>query len=278
MKATPHAKHQVFHNESLSFDIDSAMKKFSQPPNDVASFFLFRFAFLHSVDEYVEPIDVKPHLPAFLYIQRQDKDCFCRYQASPFFLLPVSDSTDVNRACWLLTRRRKAGRHDRRPVLSASSPFFPRSVGLGPTDSIASGALFVLPSILCHNQAMPSISSYSTSPAFHIRSNTPARDHSMKYRWIAVPTPNSDFGNALHCIPVRATYTIPSNIFRFGIRGRPAPSERLYFLLGSRVRSGISGSTFSQNVSDIVQDLYRYGVLFGFWTRRLTRVFCCVIH
>jgi hypothetical protein len=137
--------------------------------------------------------------------------------------------------------------------------------------------LFVLPSILCHNQAMPSISSYSTSPAFHIRSNTPARDHSMKYRWIAVPTPNSDFGKALHCIPVRATYTIPSKTFRFGIGRRPAPSERWYFLFGSRVRSGSNGSTFSQNVSETVQDLYRYGALVGFWTRRLCRCFGCVM-
>jgi hypothetical protein len=100
----------------------------------------------------------------------------------------------------------------------------------------------------------------------------------MKYRWIAVPTPNSDLGKALHCIPVRATYTIPSNIFRFGIRGRPAPSERLYFLFGSRVRSGRIGSTFSQNASEIVQDLYRYGVLAGFWTRHLRRFFGCVMH
>ena len=240
MKVTPHATHQVFHNQSLSFDIDSAMKKSSQPPSDVASFFLFRFVFLRNGDGYVESTLAQLLRLASQHSRHPGTD-YCYFPPFQSFSLPVPDSTDVNRACWLLTRRRKAGRHDRRPVPSASSPFFPRSVGLGPTDSMASGALFVLPSILCHNQAIPSISSYSTSPAFHIRSNTPARDHSMKYRWIAVPTPNSDFGNALHCIPVRAPYTIPSNIFRFGIRGRPAPSERLYFLSGSRVRSGISG-------------------------------------
>jgi hypothetical protein len=252
------------------------MKIFVRQPTGAASFFLFRFFFLRNADGYVDSTFALSLRLASPHIRHPSKDC-CHFPPFQSFSLPESASTVAYRACWLLIRRRKAGRHDRRQVPNVSSPFFPRSVGFGPTDSFASGALFVLPSILCHNQSIPSISSYSISPAFHIRSNTPARDHSMKYRWIAVPTPNSDFGKALHCIPVRATYTIPSNIFRFGIGRRPAPSERLYFFFGSRVRSGRIGSTFSQNVSEIVQDLYRYGVLAGFWTRRLCRCFGCVM-
>ena len=50
---------------------------------------------------------------------------------------------------------------------AALAAFFPRSVGLLPTASWASGALPCVPSMLCHSQAIPSISSYSAKPACH---------------------------------------------------------------------------------------------------------------
>ena len=59
-------------------------------------------------------------------------------------------------------------------------PFFPLSVGFGPTVSWAKGALFMAPSILCHNQEMPSISSYSANPARHKAKNTPTFSHWRK--------------------------------------------------------------------------------------------------
>ncbi len=59
--------------------------------------------------------------------------------------------------------------------MTLGSPFFPRSVRLGPTQSCTSGALNMAPSTLCHRQAIPSIWSYSASPAFHMASNTPRR-------------------------------------------------------------------------------------------------------
>ncbi len=215
------------------------------------------------------------HLPS-PHTRHQGRGCFfCRTIHVGFG--PMSPPVVVNRACWLLIRRRKAGRHERRQVPNALSPFFPRSVGFGPTDSCANGALLVLPSTLCHSQATPSSSSYSDSPVVQMRSNTPARAHAIKYAWIALPAPNSDFGNAFHWIPVRATYTIAANTTRFAIRLRPAPGARRYFRFGSRTGSGIKGSTFAQNSSDIVQDLYRYGV--GDASRLQTRRrFVCAMH
>lgn len=216
------------------------------------------------------------HLPS-LHNQHPGKD-YCLSREISFESPSTSTPIVANRECWLLTRRRKAGRHARRLAQNVWSPFFPRSVGLRPTDSCANGALFMLPSMLCQSHAIPSISSYSDSPAFQIFSNTPARDHSMKYLWIAVPTPNSDLGKARHWIPVRATKTIASKTFRFGMRLRPAPSDRRYFLLGSRARSGISGSTLDQNSSDTVQDLCRYGGLAASWVRSRRRPLDCVMN
>jgi len=54
------------------------------------------------------------------------------------------------------------------------APFFPRSAGFGPTHFLPRGALPIAPSIDCHCQSMPSISSYSASPACPIRKKNPA--------------------------------------------------------------------------------------------------------
>lgn len=78
------------------------------------------------------------------------------------------------------SRLATAGFHGRRPAGCVWSHFFPRSVGFGPTVSRASGAFTIAPSILCHNQAIPSISSYSAKPRRHSFMNTPQRFHSRK--------------------------------------------------------------------------------------------------
>lgn len=70
---------------------------------------------------------------------------------------------------------RQRDANDRRPADAAfCSPFFPRSVGLGPTASCANGAFISAPSTLCHRQAIPCMSSYSARPAFHNDSKKPA--------------------------------------------------------------------------------------------------------
>lgn len=78
-------------------------------------------------------------------------------------------------ACSLRLRLSIARRHGRPPGGGAWSPFFPRSVGLRPTVSHASGALSIAPSTLCQSQAMPSMSSYSVNPA--LQRSAKARSH-----------------------------------------------------------------------------------------------------
>ena len=148
-----------------------------------------------------------------------------------------------------------AGFHSRRREGFASSHFFPRSVGLGPTASWAIGALTMAPSMLCQRQAMPSISSYSASPLRHSLVNTPWRFHSKKYLWIELALPNSLLGNAFHWHPVRNTKTIPSNTLRGFMGLRPPPARRRYFRLGARFRWGISGSTRFHISSDTAQEI-----------------------
>jgi len=88
----------------------------------------------------------------------------------------------------------------------AWSHFFPLSVGWAPTASSAKGAFTIAPSMLCHDQAMPSISSYSASPLRQRRRvKTPWRFHSKKYLWIELELPNSFSGNTFHWYPVRRT-------------------------------------------------------------------------
>jgi hypothetical protein len=107
------------------------------------------------------------------------------------------------------SRLTTAGFHCRRRGDFAWSHFFPRSVGFAPTASKAKGAFTIDPSMLCHDQAIPSISSYYAKPLRQRRTNTPWRFHSKKYRWIELALPNSFLGNAFHWHPVRRTYTIP---------------------------------------------------------------------
>src|SRR5439155_3679596 len=134
-------------------------------------------------------------------------------------------------------------------------PFFPRSVGLGPTDSCASGAFSNAPSMLCHRQAMPSISSYSAKPACHSTTKNPALSHSRNRLWMALALPKRSLGNAFHWQPVRNTYTIASKTTRASLGLRPPPGLRANLRRLARPgRCGISGPTRSQNASDTTQD------------------------
>ena len=153
------------------------------------------------------------------------------------------------------SRLTTAGFHCRRRADFAWSHFFPLSVGFAPTASSAKGALTIAPSMLCHDQAIPSISSYSANPLRHRRINTPSLFHSKKYWWMELALPNSFLDNAFHWHPVRRTYTMPSNTLRGSIGLRPPPGFRRYFRFFVRFRFGIRGSTRFHNSSDIVHDL-----------------------
>lgn len=153
------------------------------------------------------------------------------------------------------SRLTTAGFHCRRRGDFAWSHFFPLSVGFGPTASSAKGALIIDPSMLCHDQAIPSISSYSANPLRQRRTNTPWRFHSEKYWWMELALPNSFFGNAFHWHPVRNTKMMPSNTLRGSIGLRPPPGRRRYFRFFARFRLGITGSTRFHSSSDTVHDL-----------------------
>ena len=148
-----------------------------------------------------------------------------------------------------------AGFHSRRRGDFVWSHFFPRSVGFAPTASRAKGAFTIAPSMLCQDQAMPSISSYSASPLRQARTKTPSRFQSRKYLWMELALPNSLFGSAFHWHPVRRTKIMPSNTLRGSMRFRPPPGRRRYFRFFSRFRFGIRGSTRLHNSSDTVHDL-----------------------
>jgi hypothetical protein len=153
------------------------------------------------------------------------------------------------------SRLTTAGFHCRLPEDFAWSRFFPLSVGFAPTVSRARGAFTIAPSMLCHDQAMPSISSYSANPLRQRRTNTPCRFHSKKYWWMELALPNSSWGNAFHWHPVRNTKTMPANTLRGSMGLRPPPGLRRYFRFFARFRLGIRGSTRFHSSSDTVHDL-----------------------
>jgi hypothetical protein len=173
---------------------------------------------------------------------------------------PESAPEASHHAFGLRSRLGIAGFHARRREDFACSHFFPRSVGFGPTDSCASGAFTMAPSILCQDHAIPSISSYSAKPLRQSFTNTPFLFHSRKYLWTELALPNSSFGKAFHWHPVRKTYTMAASTFRGSMAFRPAPVRRRYFRLLSRLGFGISGAARSQKSSDIVHDLKAFMV------------------
>ena len=168
---------------------------------------------------------------------------------------PGSAPGALHHAFGLRSRPGIEGFHARRREDFVCSHFFPRSVGFGPTDSCASGAFIMAPSMLCQDHAIPSISSYSARPLRQSFTKTPFLFHSRKYLWTELALPNSSFGKAFHWHPVRKTYTMAASTFRGSMAFRPPPARRRYFRLLSRLGFGISGSARSQNWSDIVHDL-----------------------
>lgn len=159
----------------------------------------------------------------------------------------------LHHAGWRRRRLTTAGFHGRRRGYSAWSLFFPRSVGLRPTASWASGAFTIAPSMLCHTQAIPSISSYSANPRCQSLTKTPAFFQVRKYLWTELALPYSR-GSAFHWHPVRRTYTMASNVRRGAMGFRPPPGRRLYVRPEGRRGLGMRGATRSQNASDTVQD------------------------
>lgn len=185
----------------------------------------------------------------------------CQHTDSVFFLLGkqwfshsgleqvLSHHDDL-----LRSRRSIAGHHGRLREDAVCFHFFPRSVGFGPTSSWARGAFTIAPSMLCHLHAIPSISSYSWSPALHNCIKNPAEIHSWKYRCTALGVPNLSLESAFHWQPVLSTYMMPSKTLRDGILFLPPPIFRLYFLSRCRLYAGINGSTFCQKVSETSHD------------------------
>ena len=117
---------------------------------------------LHFSDEREEYTlaDALSWRPAFPHILCRRKDVVespesCYGIASRF--VSASIPAVLHHAGWPRQRLSTAGFHARPREDCALPHFFPRSVGFGPTASIASGALTIAPSILCHSQAIPSI-------------------------------------------------------------------------------------------------------------------------
>jgi hypothetical protein len=179
----------------------------------------------------------------------------CSLMALELLHGPRSVSVTPHHASVPRLRLTTAGFHSRRQGDFVWSHFFPRSVGFAPTASRAKGAFTIAPSILCQDQAMPSISSYSASPLRQRRTKVPSRFHSKKYLWMELALPNSLFGKAFHWHPVRGTKIMPSNTLSGSIRFRPPPERRRYFLFFFRFRFGIRGSTRLHNSFDTVHDL-----------------------
>jgi len=247
-----------FQNGLTIFGIGSTMNEFSQQPivlHDTQDFvFLHRFphhAVEHGECNTVYELPVQRVFPRIPY-QHKGVDHLQDVRQQPYQLSVPAVSS---RVCGLRSRLLTAGFHARRQEGFALSHFFPRSVGFAPTDSWASGAFTIAPSMLCHDHAMLSMSSYSAKPKRHIDKNTLWHFHSRKYLWTELALPYS-LSNAFHWQPVRRTYTIPSNTFLGSIGLRPPPGLRLYWRPVSRLLSGISGLTFSHNSLDTVHDFF----------------------
>ena len=259
---TLHNLQPAFQIGPATSDTDSAMNGLAQPPicePDIEDSFSW-LPLPHPVDSHAGcnaslesiPVPVAPRNPY------PHKDVASAH-SSPWAARSPDDPKSIparpHHVVVPRSRLTTAGFHCRRRADFALSHFFPRSVGFAPTASRAKGALTIAPSMLCHDQAMPSISSYSANPLRQRRANTPWRFHSKKYLWMELELPNSFSGNAFHWHPVRKTKTIPANTLRGSMGLRPPPGFRRYFRFLTRFRLGISGSTRFHSSSDTVHDL-----------------------
>ena len=206
-----------------------------QQPNGVDEMldFLFSLGVLRLAS--VHAVCTQPNELAFLSlrhnIRQQRKDSLGSLPLfENLFFVPALPSIGSRHACWPRSRRSTTGRHALRQEYGALFHFFPRSVGFGPTDSCASGALTMLPSIACHSHAMPSISSNSDRPRCHNSRKKPWLSHILKYAWIELGLPKTSLGNAFHCMPVRNTYTMAEKTIRKSRGFLPPPALRLYSL------------------------------------------------
>jgi len=112
----------------------------------------------------------------------------------------------------------------------------------------------MLPSMLCHFQAIPSISSYSARPARQRARKKPDLSHCLKYLCTELALPNLSLGRDFHWQPVLKTKTMASNTRRLDIGLRPPPGFLWNVLPASLIRSGMNGSTRLQNSSDTSHD------------------------
>lgn len=274
--ANPRDSRHIFRSEPTTCDSDSAMRESFQQPifeDDIRDFATSpKFPPLsdaHGECNVVHELLFRQVLQHILYQGRDFGGPICWASAVPQSRHPSFRQEASRHVHWLRLRLSTTGFHARLREYCALSHFFPRSVGFGPTASIASGALTIAPSILCHAQAIPFISSYSASPARQMRTKTPLRFHSRKYLCTELALPNS-FGSAFHWQPVRRTYTIAAKTFWGSIGFRPPPTFLLYFFSFSRFLSGIRGATLFHNASDTVHDLIAF--MSAILTWRLPRV------
>jgi hypothetical protein len=256
----PHNSRTSSHTEPTTFEIGSTMSGFVLPPiseHESVDFFSSPQSLL-PFDERGQYTLVLASIPAQAALHtpypRKDAALDPPLKVDPPQFHPTWVPTISHHASGLRLRLTTAGFHSRRPKDFAWSHFFPRSVGFGPTVSRANGAFTMVPSILCHRQAIPSISSYSARPLRQRRTNTPFRFHSKKYLWMELELPNTSFGSAFHWHPVRSTYTMASNTLRGSMALRPPPGRRKYFFLLDRFAFVINGSTRFQSSSDMVHD------------------------
>jgi len=252
----------VFHIGPAISDTDSATNVPARPPigeHDIEGSFSW-LSLPHPVVARAEynvspasiPVQVAPHT-LYLHTNAAVVRLFPKGDRLPSDLM--SAPARPHHVGVLRSRLTTAGFHSRRLGDFAWSRFFPLSVGFAPTASSAKGAFTIAPSMLCHDQAMPSISSYSANPLRQRRTNTPWRFHSKKYLWMELELPNSFSGNAFHWHPVRKTKTMPANTLRGSMGLRPPPGRRRYLRFFTRFRLGISGSTRFHNSSETVHDL-----------------------
>jgi hypothetical protein len=251
-----------FQSEPIACENDSARNASVPPPTgelDNADFFSSKSSLPlvgecaeYSLDLVSLPRPGSPHRPC-LHINSVPGPLSLR--AAPLPCGPEFPLTTSHHASARHSRLTTAGFQFRRREGFVWSHFFPRSVGFGPTASNAKGAFTTAPSMLCHDQAIPSISSYSANPFRQRRENTPLRFHSKKYLWIELALPNSAFGSAFHWQPVRKTKTMPAKALRGSMGLRPPPGRRRYLRFFIRFCFGISVFTRSQSSSDTAQDL-----------------------
>ena len=258
----PHNQPSFFQSEPAAFGTDSTKNGSAQLPTgerDSGDFSSWTPS-LPPVGEYAgyssSPGSISrpdlPHTPC-PHINAAAEHLFLKAARSPY--CPTLNLIASHHASEPRSRLTTAGFQSRRREDFAWSHFFPRSVGFGPTVSNAKGAFTTAPSMLCHDQAMPSIWSYSASPFRQRRENTPFRFQSKKYLWIELALPNSFFGNAFHWQPVRSTKTMPSKTLRGSMGLRPPPGRRRYLRFFLRFCFVMSGLTRSHSSSDTVHDL-----------------------